>query len=152
MQLAVYVGMVHRGEQTLADAFRQVQSGHSEEADVGQMCHTLGTWCDEHVARLDPVAVRYGEMGVAEPERLHAAGLSQTRDGPLGLLRDLQDVYLLASFVQCSWLLIGQAAQGARDRDLLEVAQHCQQETERQLNWLTTRMKVAAPQTLLLAE
>jgi hypothetical protein len=35
---------------------------------------------------------------------------------------------------------------------LLAVAQHCQQETERQITWLTTRMKVAAPQALLVAE
>jgi hypothetical protein len=152
MQLAVYVGLVHRGEQTLADAFRQVAAGHADEVDVAHTCHTLATWCDDHVGRLDPVARRYGEMNVAEPERLHADGLAETRTGPVGLLRDLQDMYLLATLVQSSWLLITQAAQGARDDELLAVAQHCQQETERQITWLTTRMKVAAPQALLVAE
>ena len=51
MQLAVYVGMVHRAEETLAAAFRQVEQGHSDEADVAHMCHTLATWCDDHVER-----------------------------------------------------------------------------------------------------
>jgi hypothetical protein len=152
MQLAVYVGLVHRGEQTLADAFRQVESGHGDEVDVAHTCHTLATWCDDHVNRLDPVARRYGELAVAEPERLHADALTATRTGPVGLLRDLQDLYLLASLVDSSWLLITQAAQGARDDELLAVAQHCQRETERQITWLTTRLKVAAPQALLVAE
>jgi hypothetical protein len=89
-------------------------------------------------------------MAVDEPERLHAEGLAEVRSGPVGLLRDLQDLYLLATLVHTSWLLITQAAQGARDHDLLEVAQHCQSETERQLTWLTTRMKAAAPQALLV--
>jgi hypothetical protein len=152
MQLAVYVGLVHRGEQTLADAFRQVESGHADEVDVAHTCHTLATWCDDHVERLDPVARRYGEMAVAEPERLHADALTETRTGPVGLLRDLQDLYLLTSLVDSSWLLITQAAQGARDDQLLAVAQHCQRETERQITWLATRLKVAAPQALLVAE
>ena len=151
MQLAVYVGMIHAGEQTLADSFRQVGAGHAAESDVPHMCDTLSKWSDDHVQRLAPIAARYGEMEVDEPERLHAEGLSETRDGPVGFLRDMQDLYVLASFVQCSWLLVTQAAQGARDHELLEIAEHCQQETDRQLTWLTTRMKSAAPQALLVA-
>jgi hypothetical protein len=152
MQLAVYVGMVHRGEQTLAESIRQVGTGHGDEADIAHTCHTMAAWCDEHVTRLAPIADRYGETAVDEPERLHAEALAEVRSGPVGLLRDLQDLYLLATFVHTSWLLITQAAQGARDHDLLEVARHCQQETERQLTWLTTRMKAAAPQALLVAD
>jgi hypothetical protein len=152
MQLAVYVGMVHQGEQTLAKSFRQVRDGHQDEADVVHTCHTLATWCDQHAERLQPVAHRYGEMHVTEPERLHAERLGETRAGPVGLLRDLQDLMLLATLVNSSWLLLAQAAQGARDEELLQVAQECQRDTQRQITWLTTRLKVAAPQALLVAE
>jgi hypothetical protein len=145
MQLAVYVGMVHAAEQTLADSFRQVGEGHAAESS------TLAGWCDDHVQRLQPVADRYGEMGVTEPARLHAEGLSQTREGPVGLLRDLQDLYVLAALVQSSWTVVLQAAQGARDHELLEIVQHCESETDRQMTWLTTRIKQAAPQALLVA-
>jgi hypothetical protein len=151
MQLAVYVGMVHAAEQTLADSFRQVGEGHAAESDVGHMCSTLAGWSDDHVQRLQPVADRYGEMGVTEPARLHAEGLSQTREGPVGLLRDLQDLYVLAALVQSSWTVVLQAAQGARDHELLEIVQHCESETDRQMTWLTTRIKQAAPQALLVA-
>ncbi|HET9137939.1 VOC family protein [Actinophytocola sp.] len=37
---------------------------------------------------------RYGEHREAESERLHATGLDHTRSGAVGLLRDLQDLYL----------------------------------------------------------
>lgn len=47
--------------------------------------------------------------------------------------------------------MIAQGAQGLRDRELLEIAQACNAETSRQLTWLNTRMKQAAPQALIVA-
>ena len=70
----------------------------------------------------------------------------------LGLLRDLQDLYLLATLVDTTWTVVYQAAQGARDRELIEICQSCQAETSRQLKWIQTRMKVSAPQVLLVAQ
>lgn len=37
-----------------------------------------------------------------------------------------------------------------RDRDLIDVATASKAETSRQLGWLNTRMKVAAPQALIV--
>jgi hypothetical protein len=48
--------------------------------------------------------------------------------------------------------LAGQAAQGARDQDLLEVVRRCDGEVAAQLKWLRTGMKQAAPQALLVAD
>ena len=39
----------------------------------------------------------------------------------------------------------------ADDRELLDIAHECGAETDRQLTWLTTRLKVAAPQALIVA-
>lgn len=100
---------------------------------------------------LAPIIERYGEADVDEPERLHAAGLGEAREGEVGLLRDLQDLHVLASLVQTTWTVIAQGAQGLRDHDLLDVAQHANGQTSRQLTWLNTRMKVAAPQALIVA-
>jgi hypothetical protein len=112
----------------------------------------LAGWCDDHRERLAPVVRRYGEdRDVDEPERLHAAGLAETRPGEIGLLRDLQDLHTLATLVHTTWTVIGQGAQGLRDRELLELAQQCDGETTRQIAWLETRRKVAAPQALIVA-
>jgi hypothetical protein len=72
------------------------------------------------------------------------------RSGPVGLLRDLQDLHVLATLVQTTWTVIAQGAQGLRDQELLDVATSSNTETSRQLTWLNTRMKEAAPQALIV--
>ncbi|GAA2557558.1 hypothetical protein GCM10010423_69040 [Streptomyces levis] len=90
-----------------------------------------------------------GRFGRVEGAELHADGLSRTRSGGVGLLRDLQDLYTLASFVDITWTVLAQAAHGTRDRELLDIVQTCKTDTQRQLRWLNTRIKQAAPQSLI---
>ncbi|MFJ4209161.1 hypothetical protein ACIPY2_11965 [Paenarthrobacter sp. NPDC089675] len=152
MNLNIYLGLLHKGEQTLAESFRQVSEGHGAEPDVHFLCRTLAKQCDEHEELLRPLAERYGEdSSDNEPERLHADGLHETRSGPVGLLRDLQDLYVLASLVDVTWTVVEQAGSALRDRELLAAVEKCQQETQQQISWLKTRMKQAAPQALLVA-
>ena len=150
MQLAHYLGLLHRAEAGLADAFRQVGEGHAGDVDVFLICRKLAAQCDAHAQRLQPCAERYGEDAPEEPDRLHSDLFQGTRNGGLGLLRDLQDLYLMACECDITWTLVGQAAQGARDKELLAVVQACEDETATQLKWLRTRMKQAAPQALVV--
>lgn len=153
MKLPVYLGLLHKSEGTLAESYRQVSEGHGDEPDVYFLCQALAAQCDQHQEALTPVIDRYGEVDDDdEPERLHADGLSETRSGPVGLLRDLQDLYLLASLVDITWAMIKQTAQGLRDEELLDVVTECDGQTSTQLRWLRTRMKQAAPQALIVAE
>lgn len=153
--LATYVALVHKAEQTLADSFRAVGAGHARHPDVAFTCRTLAAMDDDHVRRLTPIVQRYGEQArnedIEEPERLHAAGLAETRTGPVGLLRDLQDLHVLCTFVQTTWTVLSQAAQGLRDDELHQLAVHANGEVSRQISWLDTRMKAAAPQALIAA-
>ncbi len=57
----------------------------------------------------------------------------------------------MAAECDISWTLVGQAAQGLRDHDLIAVVKRCKGETAIQLKWLRTRMKQAAPQALVVA-
>ena len=142
MQLAHYLGLLHRAECALADAFRTVGDEHAAEADVRVLCHKLAAECDRHAEALQPFAERYGEDAPDEPDRLHSELFRGPREGGLALLRDLHDLYLMAAECDIAWTLMGQAAQGARDRE---------RETATQLAWLKTRMKQAAPQVLVVA-
>jgi hypothetical protein len=151
MQLHAYLGLAHRAEGELGRAFREVGEGHAEEPDVLHVCVTLAAQCDAHVERLSPFVARYGEGAPAEPERLHSALFSGVRSGGLGLLRDLQDVYLMTCECAITWTVVAQAAQALRDRDLLAVVTECHTETDVQGKWLKTRMKQAAPQALVVA-
>jgi hypothetical protein len=151
VNLAHYLGLLHRAQVDLATAFREVGSEHREEPDVFHEGHLLAQQCDGHAERLKPFVGRYGEDADDEPDRLHSELFSGTRSGALGVLRDLHDLYLMASECDITWVLIGQAAQGARDEELLAVVQACEGETSTQLAWLKTRMKQAAPQTLVVS-
>lgn len=151
--LSTYVGLDDHSEKTLAESFRAVAEGHATAVDIFHMCHTLAAISDTHRDRLAPVVKRYGEQQsppVREPERLHAEGLAGVREGEIGLLRDLQDLHVLASLVQTTWTVLAQGAQGMRDRELLLVATNANTDTSRQLTWLNTRMKAAAPQALIV--
>jgi hypothetical protein len=153
--LTTYVGLADHSEKTLAESFRTISAGHAHVADVFHMCRTLAQMSESHRERLAPIVRRYGERSqgadVEEPERLHASGLAEPRSGEIGLLRDLQDLHVMASLVQTTWTVIAQGAQGLRDRELLDVATSSNAETSRQLSWLNTRMKAAAPQALIVA-
>ena len=94
---------------------------------------------------------RYGDDADHEPERLLSSLFHGPRTGPLGLLRDLHDLYLLATECDISSTLIAQAAQGARDAQLAEIANECQRDVTVQLAWLRSRLKQAAPQALVVA-
>ena len=87
-----------------------------------------------HEEALKPFIDRYGERAEDEPQRLHSELFRGTREGRLALLRDLQDLYLMASECDIAWTLVGQAAQGARDDELFEVVQRCEGETSIQSN------------------
>jgi hypothetical protein len=154
LHLATYVGLADHSEATLADSFRAVAEGHAAVADVYHTCRTLAGLSDTHRELLAPVAERYGEDesdGVDEPERLHASGLAEVRSGEIGLLRDLQDLHVLADLVRTTWLVVAQGAQGLRDHELLDVARRAAAGTQRQTSWLDTRIRAAAPQALIVA-
>jgi hypothetical protein len=152
VHLAHYLGLLHRAQINLADAFRQIADAHGDEPDVAHLCRRLAVECDEHARRLHPFAERYSEDAPTEPDRLHSELFRGTRTGGIGLLRDLQDLYLMAAESDICWTVVGQAAQGIRDTDLLDVVTGCEGRTAIQMTWLRTRMKQAAPQALVVAD
>jgi hypothetical protein len=83
---------------------------------VRVLCLRFADQSTAHADALAPFVDRYGEDKPDEPERLH----SDLFSGGLGLPRDLHDLYLMATECEVTWALVGQAVQGARDRDLLE--------------------------------
>lgn len=151
MHLAHYLGLLHRAQTELAEAFHEVADGHEEEPDIFVTCKNLAAQCEDHARQLEPFAKRYSEESPEEPERLHSELFQGIRSGGLGLVRDLHDLYLMAAECDISWTVIGQAAQGVRDNDLYAVVQRCEGETATQLKWIRTRMKEAAPQALIVA-
>src|SRR3954467_2312274 len=88
---------------------------------------------EEHARLVGPFVAEYPPEPGHDPERLHGELFGGPRTGPLGLLRDLHDLYLMATECDIIWTLLAQAAQGARDVELLDVVQRCEGETARQM-------------------
>jgi len=150
VNLTHYLGLLHQAERNLGGGFREVGDAHGDEPDVSAIARRLAGQCDAHAEVVEPFVGRYGEDADSGPDRLYSMQFNGTRSGGLGLLRDLHDLYLMATECDLSWTLVGQAAQGLRDADLLAVVRRCEGETVIQLNWLRTRMKEAAPQALVV--
>ena len=152
MHLAHYLGLLHKSQTNLADAFREVGQAHLDEPDVFHI-DRLAEQCDQHAQDLWPFAQRYSEDEAAGRARPAALELFRgPRSGGLALLRDLHDLYLMAAECDMAWTLVGQAAQGIRDRELFDVVQRYEGETATQMRWLRTRMKHAAPQAVIVAD
>jgi hypothetical protein len=126
VHLASYLGLLHLAELELARAYLAVASDHGHEPDVETLCRRFADQCTASADALAPFAERYGEDKPEEPERLHSELFGGTRGGGLGLLRDLHDLYLMATECEITWTLVAQAAQGARDPDLLATAERGQ--------------------------
>jgi hypothetical protein len=152
MHLDVYLGLQHRIQAELESAFLTIAEHHGGEPDVHVTCDTLAEHTHALSEQLEPFVQKYGQgKDDGEAEDLYEALFKGPRSGGVGLLRDLQDVYLLASMSDITWQMLRQAALGLRDPELGELCACALAEGKTQLAWLLTRMKAAAPQALIVA-
>jgi hypothetical protein len=151
MHLALYLQLLEQAQGRLADAFDRVGEAHKEEPDVFHQCTRMASQCRRHKERLELFTEAYADQAPPEPANLHSDVFSGPREGGIGLLRDLQDLYIMAAECDICWTVVGQAAQGVRDERLLTLVQTCEAETAAQQAWLRTRMMAAAPQALVVA-
>lgn len=151
MQVADYLGLLRSAEEQLATAFETVGKQHAVEIDVLQMCKLFSSWSLNHAENIKQLIEKYGEEKDDEPADLYAA-LIETRMGALGLLRNLHGLWLMASEVEMCYMILLQAAQALRDTELELSCRQFGTETYRQKSWLTTRIKHAASQALVVAE
>jgi hypothetical protein len=105
-------------------------------------------WCEGHLAALRPAVERYGAARSVEGERLRRALFRGRRIGAFGLVRDFHDLITLATSVHSCWTALRQAALERRDASLETVCRTCDTDTIRQLAWLETKLRQAAPQAL----
>jgi hypothetical protein len=164
VRIGPLLARLHELEVDLAGEYRALGERHAADHDVYHECHSFATKCAEHASRLAPHAQRYGgdvdDGGGGGPafwdgalKAVRHKGselLGRVPEAGLLLLRDLRDLFLRAEEVSITWVMAGQAAQAARDGELLEVVRACHVETELQVKWLTTKIREAAPQALVV--
>ncbi|MCU1593104.1 MAG: hypothetical protein JWO12_496 [Frankiales bacterium] len=151
---------VHEGEQDLEKQLHAVADRHRTDHEVRHVAIDLARWSLLNRQALAPFAGRYGDelgrdqhpavpSGVLSAVRERSAELVGRRSAPgLLLLRDLRELYLLASGNSVLWTMLGQAAQTVKDKDLLGVVTECHDRTMRQAVWCNATIKVLSPQLL----
>ena len=151
MHIGNYINMVHKTGEDLSKAFRMVAKEHGKEPDVKEMCLLLASWADRLVEKMKPFTGKYGETRSKEPDRLMHTLFKKPRKGSMGLLRDLQDLWLMCDESEVSCIILRQAAAGLHDKELIALCNEIEATAKRQASWLLTRMKAAATQTLIVA-
>jgi hypothetical protein len=150
MKLDEAIERVASSETELADELEKVAERHRVDHDVFHLATTLAQMSRARVQRLDRDSNGAGSgggvLGAVREKASEVIG-SQPPAGLL-LLRDLREIYVLASAASIDWTILGQAAQAAKDADLLECVSLCHPETLRILRWTVTKLKESAPQVL----
>jgi hypothetical protein len=160
MKLGLAIREVARAEEELAAQLLEVGERHRTDHDVYHLSRQLSRWCQGHVAALAELADRYqADVDADDVGRESGGPLAAVREktaellgrrpaSGLLLLRDLRNIHLLATEASLNWTLLGQAAQAAKDRELLDCVSLCHPETLRIVRWSLTKLKAAAPQVL----
>ncbi len=154
MHLQDYLLLVYTSEKQLAESFIKVAEHYKAEPDIYYNCLTLASWSDGHVRKIEPLKGKYVKHAEKskKPERLIQTLSRESGNGSLSLLRDLHDLWLLTKEVEICWKVLLQAARALRDKDLESLCEILDKETNRQTDWLLTRIKQAAPQILIAAD
>ena len=91
-----------------------------------------------------------GRSGLIETAREKGSEMVGRRpESGLLRLRDLRKLYALASDASINWVILGQGAQAAKDRELLQTTEDCHPDTLRTLKWALTMIKHVSPQVLM---
>ena len=151
MHIGKYINLVYKTELDLVKAYDKVGRAHINEVDVYQTCQLLSKWSEQLVTELKPFVHKYRHEDDDEPDRLTKILLNDTRSGSMALLRDLQDLYLIACEVEICCKILKQGSDGLRDDDLSAVCDIVSSQNKRMLSWLLTRIKSGAPQTLIVS-
>jgi len=160
-KLPLVLRELHRAETGLARDLLALADRHRAEADIFHVARDIAVWSQMHVRRLAEAGADHGVRLDPQPRwtqprwtqpgapiRAAARGLRRRRFPGLLLLADLRHVHRLAAGVSLDWELLAQAAQGMKERPLLELAQDCHPQTVRQMRWANAQLKQSATQVI----
>jgi hypothetical protein len=151
MHLPHYIRLAHEANGALSDAWTKLADGHSDEIDVRILCQQFSAASNDHAQQLAGFIPTVGDR-VEPTEEFVTWSFRGPRSGGLGLVRDLHEMLLLTTECDLMWTLLEVGAQGVRDGDLLKLAESGLSQTKRELDWLRSRLKQAAPQALVVAD
>ena len=159
------------GCELLLEVYERLMEEHAKEVEVRQGLRVLKGLAAKVQQLMDPLVTRYrGERdgeGEGEGEIRRRRGREEQRgralvaallpegrqagvSAPYALLRDLQAVWTLASAQVVLLSGLGPTSAALQDEGMGEVVRDCLHEMQRQAAWAQAKVKVKAPQTLIV--
>src|SRR5204862_514042 len=124
-------GLLRDAHVEFAEAGRSVMKTHFEESEIQAGLTHLAEFSNEAVQRLRPHVARYDKEEADQSARLRETLFPAARPGAFGLLRDLQNLVVMASQSEVMLTSVLKTAQELRDEALLAVCGHLQEQTKR---------------------
>ena len=158
MKLDLAIEELHRSEDHLVTVLMSMSDRHKADHEVFYVARDMAGWSRQHVAelarigrdfglRLNPQAS--GDPGLLASIRQRTSELLGRRSTPgLLLLADLRHLYREAAGTSLDWEILAQSAQGAKEPELLGLAERCHPQSLRQARWANAHLKVASPQVI----
>jgi ferredoxin-nitrate reductase len=148
--MAEYLSLLVHNEKRLTRSLKAVRQTHTKVPDIGPECMLFTAWAEEAIELMRPFTDKYGERSMDKAELLDKALDPGRKGGSFALVRDLHDLWLLVNESMISVIILKQAAQALRDLDLEKALGTIEKFNKRQRQWLRTRLKQAAPQSLVV--
>jgi hypothetical protein len=158
VKLDLAIEELHRSENELYTVLLSMSDRHTADHEVFHVTRDMARWSARHVAELAAAGREFGldldpeaehDRGLLETLRQKAAELTGRRAAPaLLLLADLRHLYREASGTSLDWELLAQGAQGAKNEELLDLAERCHPQTLRVSRWANAKLKESSPQVL----
>jgi hypothetical protein len=112
----------------------------------------LSQFSNEAVAALKPFGEKYGRHETKESQKLRSTLFPAARAGAFGLLRDLHALFVMASEIHVALSIVMQASKELRDKELLSICIHMDEQNKRQQAWLMTQIEHRASHTLVVPQ
>jgi hypothetical protein len=158
VKLDMAIEELHRSENELHTVLLAMSDRHRVDREVFHVTRDMARWSRQHVAELAEAGREFGldldpeareDAGLLETLRQKASELTGRRPEPgILLLADLRHLYRESSGTSLDWELLAQGAQGAKRKDLLDLAERCHPQTLRVSRWAESKLKESSPQVL----
>ena len=158
MKLDLAIEELHRSENELYTVLLSMSDRHKVDHEVFYVTRNMARWSEQHVAELADVGREFGleldpvaktPSALVETLQQKTSELTGRQSAPgLLLLADLRHLYREAGGTALDWELLAQGAQGAKNKELLDLAERCQPQTLRVSTWAKAKLKESSPQVL----